>query len=124
MKKTSDLTHTPGPWVAEFTGPHATTRDGMWEIAPVGPDGQPDWDREVAATADTNEANARLIAAAPELLEALKAMMDGAYGNPAFPDENALVEAQAAAAIAPRPKDATWRRATKQPLSIVPSKPL
>jgi hypothetical protein len=64
--------YTPGPWGAEFTGPHATTRDGFWEIAPVGHRGQLEWDREIAATADDNEANARLIAAAPDLLEALR----------------------------------------------------
>ena len=62
---------TPGPWVMEFTGPHAATRDGFWEIAPLGPDGEPDWSREIAATADDNKANARLIAAAPEMYEAL-----------------------------------------------------
>lgn len=59
---------------------------------------------QFVATCNTNlaesRANAHLIAAAPDLLAALKAMMDGAYGNPAFPDENALVEEEAAKAIA------------------------
>jgi hypothetical protein len=66
--------HTPGPWVAAFTGPHVETRHGFWKIAPVDASGRPDWDREVAATADDNEANARLIAAAPDLLEALRSL--------------------------------------------------
>jgi len=49
-------THTPGPWVCEHGA------DDFFFVAPV--DGE--FDR------DQRDANARLIAAAPELLEALK----------------------------------------------------
>lgn len=73
--------HTPGPWMAEFTGEHAETRDGFWEIAPIGADGAPDWSREIAATADPNEANAHLIAAAPELLALCKKAEELIYGE-------------------------------------------
>jgi hypothetical protein len=65
-----NTSHTPGPWVA-------TTLDGYgrFEIhahnggraIAKSPNGYGD-----ASTAETNEANARLIAAAPELLAALQ----------------------------------------------------
>jgi hypothetical protein len=57
--------HTPGPWTFD----NEPTDDGTWYVQDSdGRDGQ--WVAEVA-----NEANARLIAAAPELLEALKGLM-------------------------------------------------
>jgi len=59
--------HTPGPWEVEMPGP----RDQIQAIAVYGPaeDGRTEiaWDVK-------REANARLIAAAPDLLEALKAV--------------------------------------------------
>lgn len=59
--------HTPGPW--EFT-----------DNALVGPkiDDKPIWLRPVILRSEVgvSDANARLIAAAPELLEALRGMMD------------------------------------------------
>jgi len=61
--------YTPGPWV--FHGQHqeihaAVDEDGSQVIADMNPDN--DYPRE------TNAANARLIAAAPELLAALQAL--------------------------------------------------
>jgi len=60
--------HTPGPWTAEkenvHTGQVCTCHgegDGWWEVW------TPNWGEGINA-----EANARLIAAAPELLEAAK----------------------------------------------------
>jgi hypothetical protein len=66
------MSHTPGPWGFLGIG-------DFYEIAPVR-DGELDWTNEVAATAGTSEgddpaieeANASLIAAAPELLEVAK----------------------------------------------------
>ena len=60
--------HTPGPWVAV-----ARTNAHIEIEAP----GQPSYSaKKVATVSLTNhEANARLIAAAPELLEALKELM-------------------------------------------------
>lgn len=71
--------HTPGPWVAHQRpsapieyGHHVTTHDGLTVCnvtyqLPVSIDGQ--------VVEATRIANARLIAAAPELLEALKELM-------------------------------------------------
>ena len=61
--KANDTKHTPGPWIAE-----KDETAEVWDIRCE--DGTvamtDDWDKE------TNEANARLIASAPELLAALK----------------------------------------------------
>jgi hypothetical protein len=68
--------HTPGPWVAapyEGYGPRTTVRQGCERTG-----------MRIASTFETtsprnierNEANARLIAAAPELLQALMAICD------------------------------------------------
>lgn len=66
------MSHTPGPWGFERSNDY-------FEIAPVR-NGELDWSQEVAATAGCGgdigeqEANARLIAAAPELWDAAKAL--------------------------------------------------
>ncbi len=85
--------HTPGPWIAETVGSniHITIdRPDKPPIAWVG--GQ---------TAPHAKANARLIAAAPDLLKALEAMLDvqSARRHPlGAPDEGiAYMAAQAAA---------------------------
>jgi hypothetical protein len=79
----TDTKHTPGPWV----------RNETWGLIVSG-------DVEVAALHSGNEANARLIAAAPELLAALKwiaAHGDTGEGRrPAYYD----MRAKARAAIA------------------------
>ena len=82
------MTHTPGPW-SSF-GIYVTTEAG-----------------DTLARAEYSHcslpearANARVMAAAPDLLEALKALRDGAYGNPSMPEENARIDAMADAAIA------------------------
>ena len=59
-------THTPGPWVAE------RRRFGSWTV--LSPEGFYIVDRVLSIT--DIEANARLIAAAPELLAALKECRD------------------------------------------------
>jgi hypothetical protein len=74
--------HTPGPW---------SVTDNSWETSTVyGPDGETIAECQInsIATEDTQyefeaikEANARLIAAAPELLEALEAMASAFVGH-------------------------------------------
>ena len=66
------MPHTPGPWTARKEG-------GTWYVE-VGHD-QDYFDIcELFGGGDKMEANARLIAAAPELLEALKKAIQG-YSN-------------------------------------------
>lgn len=73
IAKRENAKHTPGPW--------RTKREGFSTIyveAPIGGG----WVQEIAACGPTNdgsaqqEANARLIAAAPEMLEALRNICD------------------------------------------------
>ena len=99
--------HTHGPWMFvegyRMSGKYA----GSWGVVPV------DLDLGVTGPAfallppggrdDTRRANARLIAAAPELLEALKEMVwcNEAYAQDFGPDERVSIAfARAEAAIA------------------------
>ena len=86
--------HTPGPW---FTSqPHGTIYiearlrgSILQEVAACGPTEEP----------EQQEANARLIAAAPEMLEALQDLYE-AYGRSTAADDwDAEVTRKAAAAI-------------------------
>lgn len=85
MPKTSRniVTHTPGPWRAEF--PDRGVLEMSSVFAPALNDGDDPW-RVAYVLRETNphqrlidDANARLIAAAPELLAALK-QLDGILG--------------------------------------------
>ena len=71
LKETqTKVEHTPGPWHL-IAGPPAFIRvvnENADTLARLYRDDVPDW--------RTNEANARLIAAAPELLAALKAIVE------------------------------------------------
>lgn len=71
----SEVKHTPGPWsYLRTTHPRGyivTGRDGIYDIAIV---------RDVGGTPE-NAANARLIAAAPELLEALQGVLKAGRGT-------------------------------------------
>lgn len=60
----TDIKHTPGPWIVD-RHPFVSTQDGEI-IAKV----RAPWNGE--ATEENEEANRRLIAAAPELLEACR----------------------------------------------------
>jgi len=63
------MSHTPGPWKAMKT-------EHGWHVGPQ-PDGVCSiWDNTDSATHATQEANARLLAAAPDLLEACEAIAD------------------------------------------------
>jgi len=67
--------HTEGPWVYDRRGENLVGRNGV-RVRVYGSglsfSGLPD---------DESKANARLIAAAPELLEALKDLVDACDGN-------------------------------------------
>jgi hypothetical protein len=86
--------HTPGPW--SHAGPSDIGRDG-YSIYASGP---------LAYTAgpsdygDAAEANARLIAASPELLVALRDLMDAEGGEPGMTEDQKAAWLQAEAAIA------------------------
>lgn len=67
--------HTKGPWKTEKNGVHS------WHIAAINSPVNNDWIEVWSPSAncgdeETMEANARLIAAAPELLEALAELAD------------------------------------------------
>jgi len=87
--------HTPGPW--DVHGDHATLvgpRNGKQMLAEAK---HGHIVTECALTIGEAQANARLIAAAPELLEALKAMLNGGIDTGLTWEETCN---QAAAAIA------------------------
>ena len=68
--------HTPGPWVVGY----GKTRELVGAYLAVGLDCSPDWKPVAlispeASVSPGDEANARLIAAAPELLEALEGVL-------------------------------------------------
>lgn len=106
MKKTQDETqaaHTPGPWAfTAHTGPRDVTLKR--HHFRVGQAGAPN--RGVAIAFGDDEANARLIAAAPDLLTALKqvrfhCVVEGATGRASVAlNANHAVFAQIDAAIA------------------------
>ncbi len=72
--------HTPGPWALDDESIYAPDGEGWKQVAEI-----PNWRTnpgEVLTPEDN--ANARLIAAAPDLLEALKAILNetGGMGGP------------------------------------------
>jgi len=69
----SKHTHTAGPWIARYSD-----RFDNYQIFGAGPTGQRPWicNTKCESVPSQHEANARLIAAAPELLEALKKIAD------------------------------------------------
>lgn len=70
MKTKTQETHTPAPWKIGYAN---QTRLGYWTQSVKGPNGHPIHPaRANGNTQQVAEANARLIAAAPELLEQLK----------------------------------------------------
>ena len=72
--------HTKGPWKIEpaTSGYRAPCDDDANDVAIIAPDGLSIgvlWDGVIGPLKDTQDANARLIAAAPDLLEALRDMV-------------------------------------------------
>lgn len=79
-------THTPGPWktgTGEFT-------DQVFCDDPIGEQGS-DWGENFICETAGNKANARLIAAAPELLGALKDLENILSCKPYDKDEQKLL---------------------------------
>lgn len=83
------MTHTKGPWVADLSGPRIMCGDALivsvWNVGKVDQEriGGESWldmrnriAPELRASEATAEANAHLIAAAPDMLEALKQVLD------------------------------------------------
>ena len=74
----SKMSHTPGPWIAHPWS--CSYDDPRWRVIPLGSSGgaaglavvHPRWYTDEVTVA----ANARLIAAAPELLEVLQSIID------------------------------------------------
>lgn len=79
-QKNADFGHAPGPWKAGFY-----KKDGVLERLAVWPETMADGEKgpticllaPISNLTVTDEANARLIAAAPELLEALDFIANG-----------------------------------------------
>ncbi len=84
--KTQNTTHTPGPWT--FNGDHVVAGTHTVVADPFASD---------ALFGGEGEANANLIAAAPEMLSALEAICDDADEDT---DSGAAILATARAAIA------------------------
>ena len=65
--------HTPGPWIAQQTAYEGHASGAWYILAPKGPDARsPSVAHVKQSTIQPMEANARLIAAAPAMLEALE----------------------------------------------------
>ena len=83
------MSHTPGPWrVASDSDRHVETIDGLQvaSIKPLGFDFVERWGETVA--------NARLIAAAPELLEVVKEVVESLRGCPCEPCDKSRLAIQ------------------------------
>ena len=96
MAKTATVGHTPGPW--HQTGGIVASHEGHCAVAAYTGNGNILY----AKTLAEREANARLIAAAPDLLAALEAMQAAFVRHPGNADErhHALTLTEAALAKA------------------------
>jgi len=80
----SESKHTPGPWTVEHRKDNGEMMSAQFGFI-HGPKGKSDWVADVGYLHNDNGSgsmtNARLIAAAPELLAALSAILDMATDN-------------------------------------------
>lgn len=74
MKTTAPTKHTPGPWTARAPKPGTVAQGYISDVSQLGIGGLTVADCVMGWTTEECEANARLIAAAPELLEALRSV--------------------------------------------------
>lgn len=83
--------HTPGPWEVDRNSTHAGAIANIFHC--LGNDWVEVWSKEWPDSEEIQEANARLIAAAPELLLALEMSIDAlreraeGYGEPDHADD-------------------------------------
>ena len=89
------MSHTPGPWLTTESTEHWGRVNVTIQAAFTANDIATAWQ----GNTDTNRANARLIAAAPELLEALETL-ERLAGLPSMQDDPARVKARAVIAKA------------------------
>lgn len=82
--------HTPGPWVVT---PHPDTHVDVFGVGEIMDDKEMQYALSHTFCYQNAEANARLIAAAPELLEALVIARDYAAYAQAEPGDLALIDA-------------------------------
>lgn len=92
--KTKPQTHTPGPWTASADN-YIKGPAGFGALAKVYSDG---FARNLSSIQGTPKANARLIAAAPAVLAALKGMLAGVPDGTEVRKAEAIRESQYAAA--------------------------
>jgi hypothetical protein len=98
----STFKHTPGPWLRIGTTVYALMHAG-WKrgVEQFKNRFTVQVQRDRECSEEEAEANARLIAAAPDLLEALEAMYEMFNGNGITPnDDDAIISARAAIAKA------------------------
>ena len=89
--------HTPGPWVVDESHINGSINAGKRHVALA--NFYNCHDEEMRVTRDQQKANTQLIAAAPDIYEALKIILEYPYGD-ASPLEDPLVMERARAAIA------------------------
>ena len=97
--------HTPGPWATEPATLYAhELRQPRYALRVYATDPGPDCDYTIAFVRDvdqnTRETHARLIAAAPELLEALQRLLHNHAANTLFSGNGHWEQARAAIAKA------------------------
>lgn len=91
----ADTRHTPGPWIGagpSFGDPLPRYTTEIIAERVDGADAVSICELPFAHHDDENEANARLIASAPELLEALQALLYWDNGKSEFDDARALIK--------------------------------